>query len=164
MPYTYRVQTLPGTCALVASVNARIRLGGGDISDDAFDKLIDVCRCRYGAANNALLATAWQTLGLNWLNPPSQFMAWEVVAHFVRHNFPIMTTVHHDLFGYHAVLVADATPDLTFRVTGMESLGDWFPAESMRVLTDGVPDSVRHTVLFAPLNVPVTGNAVWEAL
>lgn len=46
----YRKQKKYSSCQLITAINARIFLGKNDISDELFEELVDLVKCRHGGA------------------------------------------------------------------------------------------------------------------
>ena len=85
-------------CQLITAINARIYLGGKDVSDEQFETLVDLVKCRYGGAIE--IKKSYPILGLEYEDGLCR-LPW------IEANLPIDLTVHSPRFGFHSVLVTE---------------------------------------------------------
>ena len=95
----YRKQKY-SACQLIAAINARIFLGEGDVSDAVFEQLVDLAKCRNGAALN--VEATYKFLGLKSTNGPLN-VSW------IEKHLPVGITIHSPHYGFHNVLVERVT-------------------------------------------------------
>lgn len=116
----WRKQTKYSSCQLIAAINARIFLGGKDVTDEEFERLVDLVKCRYGGA--ICIEEAYEPLGLEVTDGPLPYYGWpwkkaDKCYNWIKDNLPVELSVHSPKFGYHAILVVDAyhQHDFVFR-------------------------------------------------
>lgn len=88
-------------CQLISAINARIYLGGNDVTDDEFEKLVDIAKCRYGSALNIL--ECYPILGLSYKDGPKKDMPLE----WVKSNLPVEIAYNDSKFGFHSALIVN---------------------------------------------------------
>jgi len=149
---TYRTQVHPGSCAVIAAINARIRLGGPDISEKELDALRTLAHCRHGAALRDQLPQVWARLGLSGLPAPLN-TSWGCIAALAHYGLPVQFTVWHPDYGYHVTLAVDAVEGENgdrVRLLNLDRLGmgEWFSEGQVIDLTSAVPDHMQQVVVF----------------
>ena len=77
----YRKQSKYSSCQLIAAINALIFLGKPDISDELFEELVDLTKCRHGGA--ICIEKAYPVLGLTHEDNPHLDPLW------VLENLPV---------------------------------------------------------------------------
>jgi len=77
----YRKQSKYSSCQLIAAINALIFLGKPDISDELFEELVDLTKCRHGGA--ICIEKAYPILGLTHEDNPHLDPLW------VLENLPV---------------------------------------------------------------------------
>jgi hypothetical protein len=122
----YRKQKY-SSCQLIAAINARIHLGGGDISDAEFERLVDVVKCRHGGA--ICIEEAYRPLGLEVIDGPLPHYGYpwlkaDECYDWIKENLPVELSVHSPKFGYHAILVVDTfvKHDFVFRYPSVRTI------------------------------------------
>lgn len=103
---TYRTQKYC-CCRLIAAINARIFLGGGDIEEELFEELADLVCCRVGAAIQ--VHRAYPKLGLLYEDGPLE-LDW------IKEHLPVELCYYDSRFGFHAVLVTEVLSDYTLMI------------------------------------------------
>jgi len=83
-------------CQLIAAINARIFLGGEDVSDEVFEELVDLTCGRVGACIN--VEKAYPILGIEYTDGP-------VDIEWITNNVPVQLTVLDPKNGRHAILI-----------------------------------------------------------
>ena len=97
----FRKQTKYSSCQLIAAINARIILGGQDVTEVEYEALVDLVKCRHGAAIET--HKAWEYLGLKVENGPVETMDLE----WVRTHLPVEIGIYDPKYGFHSVLVVE---------------------------------------------------------
>lgn len=93
-----------GDCQLISAVNAYYFLTGKYVSDDRYEKFIDLCRCKHGSAIS--IEKVWKKLGIG------------IIKEFKKHDLPkkikpilpLEVRVWHPHYGFHSVLIIDHEP------------------------------------------------------
>ena len=96
----YRSQKY-SACKLITAINARIYLGGNDVTDEEFETLVDLAKCRYGAALN--VEACYPKLGLVHKDGPLDTMPLQ----WVKDNLPVEIGYSDPKFGFHSALIID---------------------------------------------------------
>lgn len=96
----YRKQSY-SCCQLIAAINARIFLGGDDVDEEKYEKLVSLAKCRHGAALN--MKEVWPLLGLEVVNGPVDTLDLD----WVRNNLPVEIGYHDPEKGFHSALVIE---------------------------------------------------------
>lgn len=91
------------SCQLTTAVNARIYLGGPDVTAQEWDKLVDACGCKHGTPLSIELA--YDVLGIVAINGPRTTR--QGVFDWVCQNLPAEILYQDPKFGFHSALVAD---------------------------------------------------------
>src|ERR1700738_4680186 len=119
----YRQQSTYSSCALDVAINARIFLGGSDVSEEEYESLVDLVRCRYGAALQ--LHLAYPLLGLiaedGPVNPPS--LDW------ASGRLPVEIGYHDPVKGLHSALVVGVEGGVVALVGAFRDRLEWGEVE-----------------------------------
>lgn len=99
----YRKQKKYPSCQLIAAINARIFLGMGDISDDLYETLVDLAKCRSGAA--ITVDKTYSILGLEHEDG-------EITLDWVKSHLPVQISLFTKHQGFHAILIVDVKKDV----------------------------------------------------
>lgn len=129
----YRQQDRYSSCALDAAINARIHLGGADVGLEEYERLVDLVRCRYGAALR--IADAYPLLGLAAeLAPADRVLDLE----WMRPRLPVAMTYRDPVKGLHVALIAGVDGDMLSLVNAAWAARQWsrieFPPPHLRRL------------------------------
>jgi hypothetical protein len=103
----YRKQSKYPSCQLIAAINARIFLGKNDISDELFEELVDLVKCRHGGA--ICIKEAYPILGLTYEDNPKFDPLW------IMENLPVNLTIHDPEMGFHSILVDKVKYECKFK-------------------------------------------------
>lgn len=76
----------------------------GDISDELYERLVDVARCRYGAALSSI-TRAYRVLGLEHEDG-------EIALDWVKSNLPVEIGLYTKHQGFHAILIVGVERDV----------------------------------------------------
>lgn len=101
----FRKQEKYPSCQLIAAINARIFLGGDDVTEGMFEELVDLARCRHGSALD--IDACYSKLGLevvDWTNGIPG-LDW------VKTNLPVSVAYHDPNKGFHCALIIDVIDD-----------------------------------------------------
>lgn len=101
----FRKQEKYPSCQLIAAINARIFLGGSDVSDEVFEELVDLVRCRYGSALN--IDACYSKLRLDVTNGPIDTMD----LNWIKENLPVSISYNDPKLGFHCALIVDVIDD-----------------------------------------------------
>lgn len=110
-------------CQLIAAINARIILGGPDVTDDEYEELADLVFCRNGAAIH--IEQAWKRLGLIVENGPVDTMDLE----WVKTHLPVEISYPDPKLGFHAALVIAVEGDEVVLVNSFWERKKWAEIE-----------------------------------
>jgi hypothetical protein len=144
----YRQQTRYPCCALVAAINARIHLGGPDVSDDEFERLVDLAACRHGAAIH--ISDAWTALGIapRYLPMPHDAFPHEAVAAAVRSGHPVSVSIWHEAYGLHCVVCVHCD-ETGWTVLNTERCGGpRLTPDALAALVLRVPRHLRYVIAY----------------
>jgi len=103
----FRKQTKYSSCQLISAINARIWLGGEDVSEEEYEYLVDLVKCRNGAAFKSEIGKAHQYLGLKTEDGPIDTLDLE----WVRTHLPVEIGYPDPQKGFHSALVVEVTGD-----------------------------------------------------
>jgi hypothetical protein len=101
----FRKQTKYSSCQLISAINARIWLGGEDVSEEEYEYLVDLVKCRYGAAIE--INKAHQYLGLKTEDGPVDTLDLE----WVKTHLPVEIGYPDPQKGFHSALVVEVPGD-----------------------------------------------------
>jgi len=113
-------------CQLIAAINARIFLGGGDVTDEEFEAFVDLVFCRYGSALR--IKEVYPLLGLSYEdNRPD--LIW------IKDHLPVELKIYDPVWGFHSILVVGVCDDGLNLVNAWTSKALWeefeFPPEHL---------------------------------
>ena len=83
-------------CQLIAAINARIFLGGKDIAEEDFERLVDETCGRIGSCIG--VEKAYSELGLSFKCGPTS-LRW------IKRHLPVEIGIRDPKYGFHAVLI-----------------------------------------------------------
>ncbi|MEE9569715.1 MAG: hypothetical protein V3W37_10035 [Candidatus Binatia bacterium] len=86
------------SCQLIAAINARIVLGMPDVSNAQFETLVDLVKCRYGAAIH--IEKAYPKLNLKVIKGP-------IRLDWIKSHLPVALPIWDRSYGYHSILLYD---------------------------------------------------------
>jgi hypothetical protein len=129
---TYRGQKY-AACKLITAINARIYLGGVDVTNEEFEMLVDLAKCRYGAALN--VEACYPKLGLVYEDGPLDTMPLQ----WVREKLPVEIGYSDPKFGFHSALITDVIENEVVLINANWTQVRWseiyfFPHEYNRTL------------------------------
>jgi len=107
-------------CRLVAAINARIFLGGGDIEEELFEELADLVCCKSGSAIQVY--KAYPQLGIVHEDGPLELDR-------IKKHLPVEVSYYDPDFGHHSVLVVSVLYGFNMKIINgfSETLSwDWF--------------------------------------
>lgn len=111
----YRKQSRHPSCQLIAAINARIFLGGRDVSDDDYEKLIDIVKCRHNGA--IFIDRSYRILGLKHKDGPLPYYGKEKCFDWICNNLPVQITINHPkMNSCHAILVVGFFKKFGYRI------------------------------------------------
>jgi len=143
--WEYRLQQY-AACQLVAAINARIYLGGGDVSDDEFERLVDVTLCRYGAALR--MEKAVPELGLTALHG-------ELSLEWIAAHLPVAVSTHEiEHHGFHQILVVQVDGDMLGVVNFYKPRLTWHELVDLQP-----PPHVRQCIAYTIEKAPAARDA-----
>jgi len=93
-------------CQLISAINARIFLGGKDISNELFEWLVNLVCARYGGALG--VEKAYPYLGLGCHNGPTGPMD----LNWIKKNLPVELGIYSTKWGRHSILVHKVNGDI----------------------------------------------------
>ena len=93
----YRKQKY-SSCQLISAINARIYLGLSDITNDFFEYLVNLVKCRYGGAIN--IEKSYPLLGLSSIDGKYNY-------EWIKKNLPIDIAYHDKKRGFHSALIVE---------------------------------------------------------
>jgi hypothetical protein len=85
-------------CSLIAAINARIYLGGKDVSDRQFERLVDFTCGRVGACFQSTMPRVYKRLGLR-VKKGTKSISW------IANHLPVEIAYFDKKYGFHASLV-----------------------------------------------------------
>lgn len=92
-------------CQLIAAINARIFLGGEDVSEEMFDELANLVCCKIGSA--IMVTIAYPHLGLEYENGPVSPISLE----WIKEHLPVEIAYYDPMHGFHAALIVGVDGD-----------------------------------------------------
>lgn len=115
---TYRKQKY-AACKLISAINARIYLGGHDVTNEEFELLVDLAKCRYGAALN--VEECYPKLELVHKDGPLDTMPLQ----WVRENLPVEIGYADPKLGFHSALITEVIEDKVVLINASWSEFQW---------------------------------------
>lgn len=103
-------------CELIAAINARIFLGGRDIAEEYFERLVDETCGRVGACIG--VEKAYPELGLSFKCGPTS-LRW------IKRNLPVEIGIFDPKYGFHAVLIVAVRGRQVKLVNGWQGWVSW---------------------------------------
>lgn len=134
------------SCALLAAINARRFLDGEPVCEPGgpeFEVLVDICRCRYGAAIRVFMPKIWRIFGFH---TQLGTHAPEWIANRTREGRPVELSLFTADFGLHSVLAIEAKTDKVLLVNWeKKERTTWVPWGQLKV----PPYALHQAVAFA---------------
>lgn len=115
----YRKQKY-AACKLISAINARIYLGRDDVTEDEFERLVDIAKCRYGAAIN--IFECYPILGLSYTDGPLKDMPLE----WVKNHLPVEIGYNDPKFGFHSALIVGVEDDEVLAINASWDKMKWY--------------------------------------
>ncbi len=122
----FRKQDKYASCQLIAAINARIFLGMADISDELFEKLVDLTGCRHGSCT--CVEKAYPILGLEYVDMDKR----RNKLKWIKENLPVEIGYIDKKRGFHSALVVRVEDDVLCLINSSQERMKWDSIEFMR--------------------------------
>jgi hypothetical protein len=98
------------SCQLISAINANIFLGGKNVSNELYEKLVDITNCRNGTCLG--ITKAYPILGLRYENGPkggkrenSQEKRDKFSPKWIEKHLPVEISTYDDKMDFHSSLI-----------------------------------------------------------
>ena len=106
-------------CQLIAAINARIFLGGGNINDNKFEKLVELTGCKSGACIR--IKEIYPNLKLDYIDMDKRLnkLKW------IKNNLPVEISYFDEKRGFHSALIVKVKDDILHLVNSSKKTRKW---------------------------------------